>query len=69
MHIRGEKNTNVHITLERNGKWLEKDIQRQDYVLKTVEDQILDGNVSSVVASSTTQQSLWLDWLFKNTQL
>jgi carboxyl-terminal processing protease len=45
MHIRGEKNTNVHITLERNGKWLEKDIQRQDYVLKTVEDQILDGNI------------------------
>ncbi|GJD05792.1 Carboxyl-terminal-processing protease [Galdieria sulphuraria] len=40
MHIRGEKDTLVHMILERNGQRLSKTIRRQDYVLKTVESNI-----------------------------
>jgi hypothetical protein len=42
MRIRGSKDTFVHLTLERNGQWLEKDIRREDGVFKTVQGIILN---------------------------
>ncbi|GJQ14315.1 hypothetical protein GpartN1_g6106.t1 [Galdieria partita] len=47
MRIRGEKDSTVHITLERNGQTLSKAIRRQDYILKTVESNIFSNGPPS----------------------
>lgn len=62
LHIRGEKDTMVHLTLERNSKWLEKNIRRQDYVTKTVESNILNAESSKVGTFTELHKTIAFNW-------